>query len=339
MSVTVDASMPVGLGLVGFAAGFTLTLLLVPKVASYMRRKGVVGVDVHKPDRPEVPEMVGVVIVLGAVASATVVSVLWQTHAEGFFAFIATVLIAAVIGAVDDLRGLGPKTKPLLMTLSSVPILLLGTYDPHPVLPFVGATRLTIVYPLLVPAAISVTSNAMNMADPVNGVMSGTSTIILAALLVSSILLGRSEALLLSSLMLGTVLAFFWYNRYPSRVFSGDIGSLSVGAAIGAIVVMGQLEVVGIVAMMPQIMNAFYILSSVGGLLEHSTMPERPVKVLPDGRLDANLKPEAPMTLTRIILARGPLREKEVADQFLRLTIFTAFLAILTALVIRGYQR
>lgn len=332
------ASIPVELTVTSFTAGFLLTFLLVPKVAAYMRRKGMVGVDVHKPDRPAIPEMVGLTVVLGLTASAALVLVLWQAYTREFLAFIATVLIAAAIGAIDDLKGLGPKAKPLLMMLSSVPILLLGTYSPHPVFPFVGATRLTIVYPLLLPVAVAVTSNAMNMADPVNGVMSGTSAIILTVLLGSSVLLGRGIGLALSGLMLGPVLAFFWYNRYPSRVFSGDVGSLSIGAALGAIVVMGQLELVGIVAMMPQVMNAFYILSSVGGLLEHSTLPERPVRLLPDGRLDANLKPEAPMTLTRIILARGPRREKEIANEFFRLTLFSGLLAFLTALVIWGFR-
>jgi len=339
LSETVSVSMQMELTAAGSAAGFALTLLLVPKVAAYMQRKGMVGVDVHKLGRPEVPEMVGLAIVLGLVASVALVTVVCRTYATEFLAFTSAVLIAAAIGAVDDLKGLGPKTKPLLMTLSSVPILLLGTYNPHPVLPFVGATRLTIVYPLLVPLAMAVTANAMNMADPVNGAMSGTSAIILAALLVASLLLGRDNAVVLSALTLGPVLAFFWYNRYPSRVFSGDVGSLSVGTALGALVVIGQLEVVGIVAMMPQIMNAFCILSSAGRLFEHSTMPDRPVRLLPDGRLDANLKPEAPITLTRIILAGGPKREYEVAHELFRLTLFSALLAVLTALAMWGSSR
>lgn len=333
---TVPAFTLMELSATGFIMGLIVTFLIIPRIAGYMRRKGMVGIDIHKLSHPKIPEMIGLAIVLGTLTSVVVVTTLWQDYFHVYISFTFTVIIAAIIGAIDDLKGLGPRSKPLLMTLSSIPILLLGTYSPYPVLPFVGVTRFTIVYPLLVPIAVAVTSNAMNMADPVNGAMSGSSMIILVALLISSVLLGRENGIILSALMLGPVLAFYWYNRYPSKVFSGDIGSLFVGAALGAIVVIGRLEVVGVVAMMPQIINAFYILSSVGRLFEHSTIQERPVRILPDGRLDANLRPGAPVTLTRIILAGTPMSEDKVAREFFLLNLLSAFLAVITAISIKG---
>ena len=124
----------------------------------------------------------------------------------------------------------------------------------------------------------------------------------------SSLLLGQNDGLLLCACLLGPVLALYYYNRYPSRVFSGDVGSLSIGAALGAVAVLGQLEVVTIVAFTPQIMNAFYGLATIGRLYERREV-SRPITILGDGKLMASADPKAPITLARVILARGPLHE------------------------------
>jgi len=186
------------------------------------------------------------------------------------------------------------------------------------------------VYPLLIPVVMAVTSNAVNMMDPFNGVMAGTSSIITLTLLIAAIIFGYRDAAILSCTLLGTLLAFFYYNRYPSRVFSGDVGSLSVGAALGAIAIIGRLEVVAVVAFMPQIMNAFYGLSTIGRLYERREVA-RPVTVLNDGRLMASSDREAPLTMARLVLARGPLSEEGAATIFMVLSAISGLLALITA--------
>lgn len=192
---------------------------------------------------------------------------------------------------------------------------------------------MTRVYPFLIPIVMAVTSNAVNMMDPFNGVMAGTSTVVTATLLIAAIALGMGDTVLLCTMLLGALLAFYYFNRYPSRVFSGDVGSLSVGTALGAIAIMGRLEVVAVVAFMPQIMNAFYGLSSMGRLYERREVA-RPVEVLEDGRLMARDDPRAPLTLARFVLARGPLREDEAARVFIIMSVISGLLAIVTAYLI-----
>ena len=152
-------------------------------------------------------------------------------------------------------------------------------------------------------------------------------------MLLSALLLGRSEALILCLCLLGPLLVFFFFNKFPSKVFSGDVGSLSIGAALGAIAVIGRLEVVAVVAFAPQIMNAFYGLSSMGRLYERREV-SRPVAILEDGRLIATKDPRAPITLARVILARGPLYENEAAKIFFVLATISGILALATAYLI-----
>lgn len=313
-----------------FLTGFAACFLSMPIVMRVMRKKGIVGRDVHKKELPLIPEMGGVAMLLGLLASSFVGWALLPGKAELFASFLATALIAGFIGAIDDMRPLNARVKPFLTMFSCVPILLLRTYTPTILLPYIGGTRLTWVYPLLVPIVMAVTSNAVNMMDPFNGTMSGSCSILTLFLLLSAVLLGRGDGILLCSMLLGVLVSFYWFNRYPSKAFSGDVGSLGLGAALGAVAILGQLEVVAVVAFMPQIMNAFYGLSTIGRLYERREV-SRPVTILEDGRLMATTDPKAPLTLARFVLARGPLYEKEAGYIILVLSALSGVLALFTA--------
>ncbi len=348
------------LALTGLFVAFIVTFLIMPYVIKAMKRRSIVGIDVHKLDRPEVAEMGGVGILFGVTVACLVLFLGSGLIGLGIFdfrilVFLAVLLIAGVIGAIDDLKPLGPKVKPLLTTLACLPILfytwtliLLGlippflpAYIPYPFLPFLGTAQITIVYPLiLIPLAIAITSNAVNMTDVFNGVMPITTIIIFIALLIVSLfmmVIGIPEAglgLLFSSVMIGTLFAYYYYNRNPAKVFAGDTGSLLVGAAIGAVAIMGRLEIVAIVALLPAIMNAFYSLVSIGGLLERRQMKTRPTVFQEDGTLAASSDPKAPITLTRLVVARGPLTEQLITLSLATLTLASSILAILTVFLI-----
>jgi UDP-N-acetylglucosamine--dolichyl-phosphate N-acetylglucosaminephosphotransferase len=317
-----------------FAVGLTASVATMPLVMKKMTEKGIGGPDVHKKDRPFVPEMGGLAVLAGTTVSVVAMVLLLPEVLSVAASFLGSTLIAGLIGALDDFKSLNAKVKPVLTLLAGLPLLVLHTYNPMGlVFPFIGQTRMTIIYPFLIPVILAVTSNAVNMMDPFNGTMSGACTIITIIMLLSALLLGRSEALILCLCLLGPLLAFFYFNKFPSKVFSGDVGSLSIGAALGAIAIIGRLEVVAVVALMPQIMNAFYGLSSMGRLYERREV-SRPVAILEDGRITATKDPKAPITLARMVLARGPLREDEAARIFFILAAISGVLAFATACLI-----
>ncbi len=345
------------LALIGLFVAFIVTFVVMPYIIKAMRRRGIVGIDVHKLDKPEVAEMGGLGILLGVTIACLVLFLISGFIGIGFFdtrilVFLAVLLIAGLIGIIDDLKALGPKVKPLLTMLACLPILFytwslglippfLPAYVPAPYLPFLGATRLTIVYPLiLIPLAIAITSNAVNMSDVFNGVMPLTTLIMFIALLIVSIfmmLIGIAEAglgLLFSCIMIGTLFAYYYYNRFPAKVFAGDTGSLLVGAAIGTTAIMGRLEIVAIMALLPAIMNAFYSLVSIGGLLERRQMKARPTVFQEEGTLAASGDANAPLTLTRLVVARGPLTEQQITLSLAILTLASSTLAILTVFLV-----
>jgi len=313
-----------------FLTTFAVTFLSTPVIARFMKSHGITGKDVHKIGGPEIPEMCGMAILFGLSVGATGYAILVPGSAREAMAFLGATLIAGSIGIVDDRHPLGPKTKPLLTAIACVPILLLGTYVPYPNLPLIGEARLTIVYPLLIPLAIAVTSNAVNMMDVMNGVMPGTVAIIATMLTGILIVAGEWKIAPLSAGLVAAMLALFYFNRFPAKVFSGDTGSLAVGAALGALAILGRMEMVVVIALMPQIMNAFYGLSSIGRLYERREIRQRPTKLLNDGRLAATAEKNAPITLARLILAAGPFTERNLVRGMMLLTVLSSILALLT---------
>ena len=309
---------------------FLVTFAATPIIGRLMSKRGITGRDVHKSTGVRLPEMCGVAILIGLSVGALICATIFPNLAVETAAFMGTVLIAGAIGFVDDLRPLNARIKPVLTAVACLPILILGTYYPHPLIPFVGAVSLTIIYPIMIPVAIAVTSNAVNMMDVMNGAMPGTVSVVLVAVTAILLFSAKNGTAALSAALLGALLAFYYFNRYPAKVFDGDTGSLAVGAALGALAILGNIEAVMVVALIPHIMNAFYGLASVGRLYERREISERPVRILEDGSLQASTVKTAPITLVRIILAGGPLREREIVRDMIFLTLVSTFLAVLT---------
>jgi len=324
-----DAYSAMSLGIT-FIATFIATFAATPIVAKLMRSRGITGVDIHKLAKIEVPEMCGLAILIGLAVGATACCLTMPLAVREAAAFIGTVLIAGAIGIIDDLHPLGARIKPVLTAFAGVPILILGTYVPYPEIPLYGPVRLTIVYPILIPIALAVTSNSINMMDVMNGAMPGTVAIVAFTMVGILLWAGELRTATLAGGLLAAMLAFFYYNRYPSKVFDGDTGSLSVGAALGALAILGRVEAVMVVALIPQIMNSFYGLSSVRGLRERREIRQRPTRLLDNGMLQASDVKGAPVTLARLILSAGPMGEKEVVRAMMILTAVSSLLAAAT---------
>ena len=55
---------------------------------------------------------------------------------------------------------------------------------------------------------------------------------------------GTGEIMVFCAALAGAGLGFLWFNTYPAQVFMGDIGALSLGAALGAVAVVVRQEIV-----------------------------------------------------------------------------------------------
>jgi UDP-N-acetylglucosamine--dolichyl-phosphate N-acetylglucosaminephosphotransferase len=309
------------------------TLILMPSLIKKLKHMGITGIDYHKVAKHEIPEMGGIGILAAVMIGGAIAIALIPETRIAVLSAVLMIATGALVGLVDDLKTLGPKTKPVLTVLACWPLFLFNTYTPYPVIPIIGGTRLTTIYPLLILVGTAVAANAVNMLDVLNGAMPSTCIPVALALLVCSLVLGSTNGMILSAILASSLIAYYKFNKFPARVFSGDVGSFTVGTTIATIAIIGRLEVVAVIAMIPFIMNSFHSLASIGRLFERRQIKQRPTHLLNDARIAANPDPKAPLTLTRIVVASTPLRENEVVKVFLLLSAFSSILAILTAII------
>ena len=129
-----------------------------------------------------------------------------------------------------------------------------------------------------------------------------------------------------------TSLAFYKYHKFPSKIFPGDSGALTLGAAYGGFAIIGGVEIIAAVAILPAVINSFLFLSSVKKIVEHREV-KNPTLHTEDWKLQTTKDPTAPITLVRLLLAKKPLSEKEISKEIFKLGIFSGGLAIITALL------
>jgi phospho-N-acetylmuramoyl-pentapeptide-transferase len=102
-------------------------------------------------------------------------------------------------------------------------------------------------------------SNAVNLTDGLDGlaimptVLVGgalglfayvTGNVNFSAYLGIPYVAGTGEIMVFCAALAGAGLGFLWFNTYPAQVFMGDIGALSLGAALGAVAVVVRQEIV-----------------------------------------------------------------------------------------------
>jgi UDP-N-acetylmuramyl pentapeptide phosphotransferase/UDP-N-acetylglucosamine-1-phosphate transferase len=300
----------------------------------------IVGIDVHKLSRPTVPEMCGAAVPITLILFAALYTLIGGSNSVSLLAYSLVVGLAALVGAVDDRLKMRGIFKPLLTLFCGLPILILGfafpgqIYNPTLRVPLFGGYHLPVIYPLTILVAISVSSNAVNMLDPLNGSMSGGIAIVSGGLLIGSLFTGGSSTtIFLYASLLFTLLGFFYYNRFPSRAFSGNVGQLSIGASLGALAILSRTEIASIVAMFPNIQNSFFFLSKIRRFTEHRELKARPTRLLGDGRLASSEDPAAPLTLVRTLIAGRPAGEKEIVSDIWFLFLASGSLALITLLL------
>ncbi len=271
----------------------------------------------------------GISIILGIVVSELVLYGFFQLNE--ILAIIITTTAAFAIGYVDDRKVMGGWFKPLTLAIAALPIIFLGAYSSDFVFPLFGDVQIPLLYLGLIIFMIPITGNTINSIDVFNGVASGFMVIASFTLSICLFILQNYEIAIVS-LPLGFVsLAFYKYHKIPSKIFPGDSGALTFGAMYGVIAIIGGVEIIAAIALLPAVINSFLFLSSVKRVVEHRQIKGKPVEFTSDFKLKATNDKTAPVTLVRLILAGGPLTEKQVGFAIFKLAIFSGILAIITA--------
>jgi len=263
-----------------FAAitAFLIGFVLGPRVIRRLAKMGVI----EKPENPDapaldslvahkkVPTMGGMLIVLSVVISTA----LWARPTEFVFLALLTTAWLGMVGLVDDYtkllgqkRGISSTQKLILQTVLAVALAFILFHSMKDMrwgtqlsIPFLSDTDIRL--PMLVFIALAVvvivgSSNAVNLADGMDGLAVGcvimasiafavisyvTGHVRFAAYLKIPYIPGAGELSVFCSAVAGAGLAFLWYNCHPAEVFMGDTGSLPLGGALGYVAVVTRSE-------------------------------------------------------------------------------------------------
>jgi phospho-N-acetylmuramoyl-pentapeptide-transferase len=201
----------------------------------------------------------GLLIALTMIAHEDVV-VRMEVEEAGALGY--TQLVGDTIDIPAD-RGLlpGPTDKADYKTnLTNVPFLKGNRFDYAWLLPLPLEKASRWVWLLFVPLVIFIVtavSNAANLTDGLDGLATGVSGIIGAALGIFAYVSGNAiaanylnilhlpgtgELVIFSACFVGACLGFLWYNSFPAQIFMGDTGSLTLGGIIAALAVLLRKE-------------------------------------------------------------------------------------------------
>lgn len=311
------------------AIAFGSVYSLTPLVIRFLKNRKLVVKDVNKPGEVMIPRPGGLSIIAGILSSLAVLYAFFPS--VEILAIISTTFLAFLVGVVDDRRVMTGWFKPLALAASAIPILLLGAYDSDLTFPLFGEVKIPILYIVVAIFMIPITGNTINSIDVLNGIASGFMTIASSALTISLIIIQNYEIAIASLSLVFVSLAFYKYHKFPSKIFPGDSGALTLGAMYGTIAIVGQVEIVAAVALLPSVINSFLFLSSMKRIVEHRQIKSKPVTNTEDFKLKATTDKDAPTTLVRMILAKEPLSEKQIGLIIFKLGIFSGILAIITA--------
>ena len=323
-----------------FVIGFSSTYFIIPYLIKFMKKKGYIGYDIHKNARPAVAESGGLSMVLGVSIASIFLMFFFPIIINEIIIFILTVISAGIIGFIDDRLRLRSRYK-IVLTLFAGSIIFIGNYFQFiqiksPTIPFLGSLRISILYPFAVPLILTVFANTVNMLEGYNGEGSGTCLIATCFLLVCGIIWNSAEAVIFAVPVIAVIIPFFLFNKFPAKIFPGDVGTLSMGTMIACIMLFGSLEAAAFCALLIHIFNSFYVITSVRGFFESSEIHDTEkddIILLEDDRIKASDKKGARLTLPRLILAKGPLAEPELTKNFFTISIICGFFSIIITLL------
>lgn len=237
-----------------FLVPLIVTAVSMPYFIRKLTENNIVAKDVYKNDLPTVADRGGTAILLIAMLSLSMNSLFFKFTSTNYVVMIVIALFG-LFGILDDMINIGRASKFLIMYYCSYPLIQYATHTAV-TLPSVGDLELGIIYlQLIVPTYVLVASNLVNMHSGYNGLSSGLAIIVLVSLIIKSIIINDVENIISVVAITGATLGFYFYERYPARIFWGNVGSLTVGAAIGAIIVIQGFIISGFIMLIPHTVN------------------------------------------------------------------------------------
>ena len=267
--------------------GFFITLFFTPFWIKKARKIGLVWEDMNKTfTLKNIAGSGGLVVLLGFIIGVlsyiAIKTFILNTNSTTIeiFSLLTTVLIAGMIGFIDDIfgwvhGGMSAKLRIFLLIFAAVPLMVINAGESNMI-----GIEFGLFYPLvLIPLGVVGASTTFNFLAGYNGLESSQGIILLSTLSFVSWKVGSSWLALILLIMVACLFAFYIFNKCPASIFPGDVLTYSVGSLIAIAAILGNIEKIAVFFFIPYIIE-------VGLKLRGNLKKESFGKVNEDGSLD-----------------------------------------------------
>jgi phospho-N-acetylmuramoyl-pentapeptide-transferase len=187
---------------------------------------------------------------------------------------LVTTIIIALTGFLDDIlkikfeRSLGLKAwQKIIMQMVAAGLTAFVTVfilnQQSMMIPFLGSYEIGTTVKLILAFIVVIgSSNAVNLTDGLDGLAASITSIVTLAFAALFYFLELPEYTLIMLIMAGSCTAFLWFNANPASVFMGDVGSLAIGAFLGATAVLTASEIYLL------IIGGIYVIETVSVMIQ-----------------------------------------------------------------------
>jgi UDP-N-acetylglucosamine--dolichyl-phosphate N-acetylglucosaminephosphotransferase len=171
------------------------------------------------------------------------------------FTLLSVILIISLIGLIDDILGwkigLNKKTRIFFLVFAAIPLVVINAGEST-----MMGIDFGLFYPLFfIPLGIVGASATFNFLAGYNGLETSQGILILSAMALVTLFTKNSWLSLISMIMVVCLIAFYIFNKCPSKVFPGDVLTYSVGALIATIAILGNIEKIAVFFFIPYILE------------------------------------------------------------------------------------
>ncbi|MDT2813862.1 phospho-N-acetylmuramoyl-pentapeptide-transferase [Vagococcus carniphilus] len=244
--------------LIPLSLGFAFVLMAMPQFIAFFKMKKMgqavreEGPQAHLA-KTGTPTMGGVIF-LFSILLASIITGIWQKELTTSFWSILFILgLYGLLGFLDDFikvfkkRNLGLNSKQKLIGQIIGGIILYAVMKTEGIsdvlhIPFLGEVNLGIIYGVFAVFWLVGFSNAVNLTDGIDGLVSGLGSISFGTYAIIAWHQEQYDILLICIASVGALLGFLVYNKKPAKIFMGDVGSLALGGMLAAISILLHQE-------------------------------------------------------------------------------------------------
>ncbi|APH05351.1 phospho-N-acetylmuramoyl-pentapeptide-transferase [Bacillus weihaiensis] len=246
--------------LITIAMGFLISVLLSPIIIPFLRRLKFgqsireEGPKSHQ-KKSGTPTMGGVMIIISIIITTIVMTGKYSELSVEMYLLLFVTLGYGLLGFLDDFikvvmkRNLGLTSRQKLLGQVIIAIIFYLVFTQYGFSTEIGIPGTEVSfdlgwgYVILVIFMLVGGSNAVNLTDGLDGLLSGTAAIAFGAFAVLAWNQSQFDVAIFSVAVVGAVLGFLVFNAHPAKVFMGDTGSLALGGAIVTIAILTKLEI------------------------------------------------------------------------------------------------